>query len=96
MLDAGCLADAFEGLFNEHQPDSILTKYAEIRKEIYQKYTDPWSRANVQRLFELDPDTAINDPFMQAVHNASENAEIREQFVRRPELLKVDIKQFFV
>jgi hypothetical protein len=96
MLDAGCLADAFEGIYNENQPDSILTTYSDIRKEIYEKYTDPWSRANVRRLFELNPETAINDPFMQAVQNASKDQETREAFIKRPQLLKVDIRDYFV
>jgi 2-polyprenyl-6-methoxyphenol hydroxylase-like FAD-dependent oxidoreductase len=96
MLDAGCLADAFEGLLKENQPDSILTKYADIRREIFKKYTDPWSQENVKRLYSLDPETAINDPFLQAVRNASETEESREAFVRRPEVLRVDIRKFFV
>jgi len=96
MLDGGCLADALEGIYNEKQPDSILTKYAEIRRDIYKKYTDPWSQENVKRLYSLDPDTAINDPFMQAVANASKTEESRQAFVERPQVLHVDIRKFFV
>ena len=96
MLDAGCLADALEGIFNENQPDSILTKYSEIRRDIYKKYTDPWSQENVKRLYSLDPEEAINDPFLQAIKEAATNAELKQQFVTRPDVLRVDIRQFFV
>jgi hypothetical protein len=97
MLDAGCLADAFEGVFNENQLDSILTKYAEIRRDIFKNYTDPWSQANVKRLFSLDPETAFkDDPFLQSVKAASDTEEAREQFVKGSQLLRVDIRDFFV
>jgi hypothetical protein len=96
MLDAGCLADAFEGIYNENQPDSILTKYSDIRREIYQKYTDPWSQENVRRLFTLDPETAHEDPFMKAVEATSVDEETRKAFIDRPQLLRVDIRDYFV
>lgn len=96
ILDAACLADAFEGLYNEGQPDSILDKYSEIRMDIYKKYTDPWSQQNVKRLFELDPETAHEDPFMKAVAAAGENEEIRKAFISRPDVLRVDIRDYFV
>jgi len=96
MLDAGCLADAFEGIYNENQPDSILTKYSEIRRDIYKKYTDPWSQENVKRLYSLNPETAKDDPFMKAVNNAQHDPEARKAFLARPQLLRVDIRDFFV
>jgi hypothetical protein len=96
ILDAGCLADAFEGIYNEKQPDSILTKYSEIRRKIYKDYTDPWSQENVKRLYSLDPETAVNDPFMQAVASAANSEESRQAFIQRPNVLRVDIKDFFV
>jgi hypothetical protein len=96
MLDAGCLSDAFEGIYNENQPDSILTKYSEIRRDIFKKYTDPWSQENVKRLYSLDPETAKDDPFMQAVQNASSSEEIRQAFITRPQVLRVDIRDYFV
>jgi hypothetical protein len=96
MLDAGCLADALEGLFNENQPDSILTKYSDIRREIFKKYIDPWSQENVKRLYSLDPDTAINDPFLQYVAKAGETKESRQEFIRSSDVLRVDIREFFI
>jgi hypothetical protein len=96
MLDAGCLSDAFEGIYKEHQPDSILTKYAEIRRDIFKKYTDPWSQENVKRLYSLDPEKAKEDPFMQAVQNASKSEETRQVFINRPQVLRVDIRDYFV
>lgn len=96
MLDAGCLADAFEGIYNENQPDSILTKYSEIRRDIYKKYTDPWSQENVKRLYALNPETAKDDPFMKAIDNAQHDPEARKAFLARPQLLRVDIRDFFV
>jgi hypothetical protein len=96
MLDAGCLANAFEGIYNESQPESILTKYSEIRRDIYLKYTNPWSQDNVRRLYSISPEKAHEDPFMKAVKEAGENEEIRKAFISRPEVLRVDIREFFV
>jgi hypothetical protein len=96
MLDAGCLADAFEGIYNENQPDSILTKYSDIRREIFLKYTNPWSQENVKRLFTMDPETAVDDPFMQTIKKSQDDEEIRQAMIHRPDVLRVDIRDFFV
>jgi hypothetical protein len=96
ILDAGCLSDAFEGIYNENQPDSILTKYSDIRREIFQKYINPWSQDNVKRLYSMDLETAKDDPFMQAVKETQTSEEMRQQFIKRPQVLRVDIRVFFV
>ena len=96
MLDAGCLADAFEGIYSQNQPDSILTKYSDIRREIFLKYTNPWSQENVKRLFTLNPETAKDDPFMQTITKSTEDEEVRQAMINRPQVLRVDIRDYFV
>jgi hypothetical protein len=96
ILDAGCLSDAFEGIYNENQPDSISSKYGDIRREIFQKYMNPWSQDNVKRLSPMNPDTAKDDTFIQAVKETQSSEEMRQQFIMRPQVLRVDIRDHFV
>ena len=76
------------------EPEIILDKYAEVRREIFLKYNDPWSRNNVERLYKLDPETAINDPFFQNLEAAKSNEDLRRQFLQAPNVLRLDLKNY--
>ena len=46
--------------------DSILDKYSEIRRKIWQEVINPMSRENFRRLHDQDPDKAReNDEFFK-------------------------------
>jgi hypothetical protein len=44
----------------------------------------------------MDLETAKDDPFMQAVKETQTSEEMRQQFIKRPQVLRVDIRDFFV
>lgn len=46
--------------------ESILDKYSEVRKQIWETVIDPMSRENFRRLYDQDPTKAReNDEFFQ-------------------------------
>lgn len=60
--------------------DSILDKYSEIRKKIWEDLIDPMSRENFRRLHDQDPDKAQeNDEFFKLCIRAESNAELQRQ-----------------
>jgi hypothetical protein len=96
ILDAGCLADAFEGIYNEAQSDALLSTYSDIRRGIFLKYINPWSQENVKRLYSLDPETAKDDPFLKNIANGQADPELRKAFLDIPRVLRKDIREHFV
>lgn len=72
ILDAGCLADALNARLKQDYPDSILDKYAQVRREIFTDVVNPASIANKRRLHEVDVDTMNEtDPFIKMLSQAS-------------------------
>lgn len=52
-----CLIEVYDGKADE----SILDKYDEIRRYIFDRYVHRRSAKNMRRLRELNPDTAVED-----------------------------------
>lgn len=68
IVDVGNLFDALMGIHKDLADDSILDKYAEVRKRMWTDVIDPMSRENFRRLHDQDPDKAReNDEFFQTL-----------------------------
>ncbi|KAG4418757.1 hypothetical protein IFR04_008119 [Cadophora malorum] len=66
IVDIGGLYDCLIGIYEERTDPSILDKYSEIRSKIYKEIIDPVSSENIRRLFDQDPDAALdNDEFLK-------------------------------
>jgi hypothetical protein len=77
----GNLFDALIGIHKGVADDSILDKYAEVRKRMWEEVIDPMSRENFRRLYDQDPDTAReNDGFFQALIQAENDHELAQEF----------------
>lgn len=64
ICDAGGLADCLIGVLRKGCADSLLDKYAEIRRQKYQEITNPVSYGNTCALRDTDPETARSaEPF---------------------------------
>ena len=62
----GGLFDCLMGIHRGVADDSILDKYSEIRKKIWETVIDPMSRENFRRLYDQDPTKAReNDEFFK-------------------------------
>lgn len=81
IVDVGNLFDALIGIHKGVADDSILDKYAEVRKRMWEEVVDPMSRENFRRLHDQDPDTAReNDGFFQALIKAENDHELAQEF----------------
>ena len=80
IADVGSLFDCLIGIHKGLADDSILDKYAEIRRKIYVETIDPLSRENFRRLWDQDPDTAAEkDPLFQLCHKAEKDEALSRE-----------------
>ena len=69
LCDAGALGDCFIGIFKKGCTNDILDKYAEIRRQKFLEITNPISKGNIERLYKLNPETAVQeDPFLKEMN----------------------------
>jgi 2-polyprenyl-6-methoxyphenol hydroxylase-like FAD-dependent oxidoreductase len=93
ILDAGAAADALIGIFEDKADDSILEKYAEIRRTIFVETVNPTSQSNKMRLHDSNPDTiGDRDPFLNMLRTATPEDLQR---VRANMTLAVDMTQYY-
>jgi hypothetical protein len=80
IADIGSLFDCLNGINQNLADDSILDKYAEIRRKLYVDVIDPLSRENFRRLWNQDPDKAReNDEFFQTLIKAETDEELAKE-----------------
>lgn len=80
IADVGSLFDCLVGIHKGLADDSILDKYAEIRRKIYFDVIDPMSRENFRRLWDQDPDKAgETDPYFQICHKAEKDPALAKE-----------------
>jgi len=92
LLDAAALADALIAVCTGQAPDSLLDKYAELRRNIFLDIVNPTSQANKRRLHECDPNTVgETDPFLKMLRDADTESK---QKIRGHSGLAVDMSQF--
>lgn len=76
IVDIGNLYDCLRGIYENKADESILDKYNEVRRKVYLEIIDVVSSSNLRRLFELDPDTAVeNDEFFKLAKRAETDAD---------------------
>lgn len=81
IVDVGNLADCLIGIYQNKADSSILEKYDEIRRQKYNEIVDPISSDNIRRLFDQDPDTALeNDSFFKDCKRAETDIEFAKEF----------------
>jgi 2-polyprenyl-6-methoxyphenol hydroxylase-like FAD-dependent oxidoreductase len=80
IADVGSLFDCLYGIHKGLADDSILDKYADIRRKIYEEVINPSSRENFKRLHDQDADTAgQNDPLFQLCHKAETDKNLARE-----------------
>ncbi|KXL50315.1 hypothetical protein M433DRAFT_151261 [Acidomyces richmondensis BFW] len=93
LLDAAALADSLIGIHERKANDSILDKYAEIRRNIFLEIVNPDSQKNKHRLHDHDPPSIIErDPFLKMLKEAD---DVQLQQIRAYSKLAVDMSEYF-
>jgi 2-polyprenyl-6-methoxyphenol hydroxylase-like FAD-dependent oxidoreductase len=79
IVDVGGLYDCLVGVYTSQADEDILTLYDEIRREKYNNIINPVSSENIRRLFDQDPDTAMQkDKFLQLVKKAETDVDAQD------------------
>ncbi|KAL4929441.1 FAD-dependent oxidoreductase [Aspergillus undulatus] len=95
IADVGSLYDSLLGIHLSKASDTILTKYAEIRRQIWTDIIDPMSRENFARLHQ-DAETAREkDPFFRLCVQAESDPELSREIALGYERLRVDMRQYW-
>lgn len=93
ILDAGAVADALIGIHEGKTSDTILDKYAEVRRSIFIDTVNPTSQQNKTRLHDGSPETlGDRDPFLHMLRTATPEDL---QKIRANAKLAVDMSEFF-
>ena len=91
IVDVGGLYDCLVGIYDGKADDSILERYSEVRREKYQTIVNPISSQNLRRLFEDDPETALEtDEFFKLCQKAEIDADFSRELQRGANYLKYD------
>ncbi|KIW62232.1 hypothetical protein PV04_10427 [Phialophora macrospora] len=93
ICDAGGLADCLIGVLRKGCDDTLLDKYAEIRRQKYQEITNPVSYGNTCALRDTDPETAATsaEPF----RTMNTSPEARRKMLESAYLLGHDFRQYW-
>jgi hypothetical protein len=96
IVDVGALYDCFHGIYSDlADADFILEKYHEIRSEKFHKVINPVSSANILRMFDQDPETAHDDPFLKMCKQAETDKKVQQQFAKASMALSHDFTQYY-
>jgi 2-polyprenyl-6-methoxyphenol hydroxylase-like FAD-dependent oxidoreductase len=90
LCDAGGLSDCLIGVLRKGCGDDLLEKYAEIRRKIFlevclcvqlvTQVTDPITRANIERLYTVNPETAATEH--ELFRKMNESADFRREMLK--------------
>ena len=88
IADIGGLAQCLIGIYEGKADESILDVYDEIRRKKYKEIVDPMSSQNIRRLYDQDPEQALEkDGFLQFLRKAEgDQALSREMQMKSVEL----------
>ncbi|EXJ53378.1 uncharacterized protein A1O5_13367 [Cladophialophora psammophila CBS 110553] len=96
IADIGSLYDCLIGIYEQRADESILDRYDEVRRAMYNNVINPISSANMRRLFSLDPDTATdNDEFLMACKRAQADENFSREFQRGVNAIVHDFTQYY-
>ena len=84
------------GIYNGYTDDSILDKYADIRRQKFNDIIDPVSSKNMLRLFTQDPEKALeNDDFLKMCKRAENEPDFARELQSGSTHLLHDFTQYY-
>ncbi|OCL10233.1 FAD/NAD(P)-binding domain-containing protein [Glonium stellatum] len=96
ICDVGSLYDCLGAIYDGKADDSILDIYSQVRRQKYKEIVDPVSTGNIRRLFDQDPERALeNDEFLQQCKRAETDLEYSRECQSAVNELKYDFSQHF-
>ena len=84
ICDAGGLADCLIGVLRKGCDDSLLDRYADIRRQKYQDITNNVSYSNTCLLRDTDPEKASEHEFFRMMNSST---EVRREMLKSAYIL---------
>ena len=95
-MDIGGLYDCLAGIHEGKADPSILDTYSEVRRQKYKEIVDPISQDNIRRLYDQDPDKALQtDDFLKQMKANEGDVAAQQDLLRSPNALKYDFTQHY-
>ena len=80
IVDVDGLFQCLEGIHKGLADESILTTWSDVQRQKWHDIINPVSSGNIKRLFDQDPDKALeNDEFLQLVKKAESDPELSRE-----------------
>ncbi|KPM40128.1 hypothetical protein AK830_g6426 [Neonectria ditissima] len=96
IVDVGGLYDCLRGIYENKADPTILDKYSEVRRQIYLDIIDVISSSNIRRLFDQNPEHALeNDQFFQMVKRAETDREFSKELQNSVRSIEHDFTQYY-
>ena len=96
IADVAGLFQCMEGLHKGIADESILSTWSDVQREKWHTIINPVSSGNIRRLFQQDPDTALeDDQFLQAVKRGETDIEFSRSMQSSTNKLNHDYTQYY-
>ena len=96
IVDIGGLYDCLAGIHEGKADPSILDTYSDVRRQKYKEIVDVISQDNIRRLYDQDPDKALEtDDFLKLMKANEGNVAAQQDLLRSPNALKYDFTQHY-
>ncbi|KAH6980743.1 hypothetical protein BKA56DRAFT_673223 [Ilyonectria sp. MPI-CAGE-AT-0026] len=96
IVDVGGLYDCLRGIYQNKADPSILDTYNDVRRQKYREIIDVVSSSNITRLFDLDPERALElDGFFQMVKRAETDPEYSAELQNSVKSIQHDFTQYY-
>lgn len=96
IVDVGALLQCFQGIHTGVADDGILEIYAEVQRNKYLELVNPISTANIRRLFQQDPEKALEeDEYLQLIKKAETDLQLSRDLQNAGNELLYDYTQHY-
>jgi len=96
IVDVGGLLQCFEGIHQGVADDSILDVYCATQRKKWHELINPISTANIRRLFQQDPDKAMEeDEYLQIIKKAEMDISLSRELQEAANELNYDYTQHY-
>jgi 2-polyprenyl-6-methoxyphenol hydroxylase-like FAD-dependent oxidoreductase len=98
IADVAGLAQCFEGIHSgQANDDDILTIWSDVQMKKWHNIINPVSSGNIRRLFDQDPDKALEaDEFLKTLKKAESDPALSEELQSAGNNLNYDYSQHFI
>ena len=96
IVDVDGLFQCLEGIHKGITDENILTTWSDIQRQKWYEIINPVSSGNIKRLFDQDPDKAMEqDEFLQLAKRAESDPKLSRELQHSGNRLLHDYSQYF-